>query len=150
MIDVPEMTKKSILVAIILCLFLGCYGEEEPDCVDDYEYETPDYGGHCTLDMLGIFQKDNPITNNKLCCEGEKHLHDTGEGAGFRSCDKINEAYGFVCAGSINHSSSINHTLKECRDPCELQLLNIGNFPMKATSDLLSLGSMTHRMHTHA
>ena len=131
MIDVPEMTKQSIKVAIGLCLFLGCHGEEEPDCVN-YEYETNEYnedGGQCTLEMLDIFQKDNPISNNTLCCEGERHLHDTEEGAGFRSCDKINNAYGFVCAGSINHTSSINHTLKECNDPCELRLLNNGNFP---------------------
>ena len=124
------MTRRLVLVAICFYLFLGCpcHAEEEEECID-YVYETPDYGD-CTLDTLGSFQQENPITNIKLCCEGERHLHDTDNGAGFRSCDK-NVAHGFVCAGSINHALLPEApSLKECNDPCRLLILDKGNLPI--------------------
>ena len=128
------MKKRLVLVAIGLYLFLCCHAEEEEQCRKgiDYWYETSDYGDHCTLEALGIFQKDNPITNNKLCCEGERHLHDTEEGPGFRSCDNKTEAVGrFVCAGSINHTLLPEApSLEECNDPCHLLFLNEGNLPI--------------------
>ena len=113
------------MVAIGLYLFLGCHAEEE--CID-YLYETSDYGD-CTLEMLHTYRKENPIYNTKDCCPGNRHLHDTDEHEGFRSCDRGN--IGFVCAGSDNHTLLPDApSLEACKDPCHLQFLNEGNFPI--------------------
>ena len=69
------MFARLVLVAFFLiCCTPGCHGEgEDDDCVD-YEYESPDYGGECTQDLLGDFQEMNDIGSKKCCVGGHPYM----------------------------------------------------------------------------